>query len=200
MVFGTQIDGMYDGTVVVVVGPIGFGKSSYSSRICKVLNEKFAEEGQKRAGAGACEDLFVHIDGDQLSFPGKGERQGKDSAAAGDKEDQALVMRLSQERGPYSMWCVLDKLHRGQIPVLSCGGGILFERGRGANADWTFLLRHYISEAFGPDCNVKVVAVLSDGRPLGEGDLNAASGKEKPIRGDFTWFPARRQAVIEAVN
>jgi hypothetical protein len=50
----------------------------------------------------------VHIDGDQLGLT------------------SAEVSKLGDERSPYTQWKIVETLICGHIPIISCGGGVLF--------------------------------------------------------------------------
>ena len=95
----TQFDivasSLIQGTVIVVVGPIGSGKTTIGDLIC---------------GKNAKQCELVHIDGDNLGI-------GND-----------LTLNLKSERNPFSLWKVIETLMKGKIPVLSTGGGILFNK------------------------------------------------------------------------
>ena len=80
-------------TLIVVVGPIGFGKSTAANNIC-------------------VDEQFFHIDGDVLGL------------------SMSQVLKMGQERQPYTFWCVIRAILEGKTPVLSTGGGVLFTQGR----------------------------------------------------------------------
>ncbi len=228
---------LMDATAIVVLGPIGYGKSVFAARLCESLNKRWAEKVREMKSGSASgvvlasdeEDTlkFVHIDGDALYFPGadnphfyqpRGELQlragetnghgatnghsapsalqrtvssferflekqaahrGQQGAASSNSKSapqagsasssssrarptaQQLTARLGPERGAYTIWCALEVLHHNKVPILSCGGGVLF--------DWKrrFQLRKSIEAAFGPDFGCRIVACLP---PLGPGD------------------------------
>ena len=77
----------------------------------------------------------VPIDGDELNFGSN------------------IVMRLGQERGDYSLWCIIQTLMEGKIPVISAGGGIFF------NFKDQFILRERIQNALG--ISIKIVTLIT---------------------------------------
>lgn len=77
----------------------------------------------------------VSIDGDELDF-------GSD-----------IVMRLGQERGDYSLWCIIRTLFEGKVPVVSAGGGVLF------NFKDQFILRDRIQNVLG--VSVKIITLIT---------------------------------------
>ena len=82
---------MTSSTVVIVLGPIGSGKSKMMNMLCSQ------------------NALFEPIDGDKLGL-------GTD-----------ITLRLGAERNPYTLWKIIEALMQGKIPVISCGGGVLFD-------------------------------------------------------------------------
>jgi shikimate kinase len=86
----------YSGTVIIIVAPIGFGKST--------LGEFIANLGK---GQTPKKDKYVHIDGDILGLS---------------MED---VLNLGQERPTYTKWLIYKALIEGKTPIISTGGGVL---------------------------------------------------------------------------
>jgi hypothetical protein len=87
-------------SVFLVLGPIGYGKSSFSERLAELIFETY--------GRKTC-----HIDGDS---PG------------GLPLESTLL--LGGQRQVFTFWQVAKALSLGQIPILSTGGGILFSYGK----------------------------------------------------------------------
>ena len=137
--------------VVLVVGPVGSGKSTWAGRIVRAFPDR----------------KLVHVDGDCL---------------VGDA-DGAATRCLGAERNPLTWSLVLEAWIRGQIPVLSCGGGQLCDAGsKGARAQ---LYRRY-QGWFGASCNLAVCTAIvgwdeddSGGGGRGGGDRE---GLERPPR------------------
>jgi shikimate kinase len=151
-IFNTESLALIQGTVIIVVGPVGSGKSTMANQICKNNNTSmiFQPEGSvlpstnfvstrgtaspKREMSGTlfpCEDprcdilpstpptdcvravpasTFMHIDGDVLGLGAE------------------LTMSLKAERNAFSLWKIVETLMQGNIPVISTGGGILFNK------------------------------------------------------------------------
>lgn len=70
---------------------------------------------------------YVPIDGDELGFT------------------LDLVLKFGKERNDYSKWLVIKALMERKIPVISTGGGILFNTGKNLR----FVLRDYIYSTLG---------------------------------------------------
>jgi hypothetical protein len=98
--------------IVLVLGPIGYGKST--------LAERIAEEANRAAGRTVAE----HIDADYLGLG-----------------DQATVLRLGPERNELTHARVWQTLARGLTPVVSCGGGQWFG-GKYDKRQFSLLERH----------------------------------------------------------
>lgn len=99
--------------MVLVLGPIGIGKSTTAATIVNNL---------KKRGLSA-----VHIDGDELDL------------------GQERVLDLGQERASYTIWKVIEAIYRGEIPVISSGGGV-FAKGWKNNS---YILDKMVAKAFG---------------------------------------------------
>ncbi|CAD7972369.1 unnamed protein product [Amoebophrya sp. A25] len=86
-------------TVVVVLGPVGYGKSTLGSALAK----RFPE-------------VFEHIDGDELGLIDGGNLTVTD-----------VSTKLKGERQELTFFRVFEALYvRKKVPVLSVGGGVLF--------------------------------------------------------------------------
>ncbi len=191
----------FESTVILVLGPIGYGKSTFSEFLAGELNRlrrtvsgdaavgddhdgSFSQNKNTVIQNGSIgsnsiigtadildpEDRFVHIDGDQLFFPGV-----PTSSNGMEPDNQDLVLTLSQERQPYTFWTILLALHCGKIPIVSQGGGIFFgftpggKGGKGNNDRAPpFLLRTAISDCFG--AHVKIIACLPDRSSYNDAD------------------------------
>lgn len=81
-------------TVIVVLGPIGSGKSTCGNAL----------ECQHRHA--------WHIDGDEL-YP----------------KEVISTMSLGKERNAATQYMILAELFNGKVPIISCGGGVLFSGG-----------------------------------------------------------------------
>lgn len=55
-------------------------------------------------------DKFEHVDGDILGL------------------NEEIVVRLKEERKPYTFWKIIEILTKNKIPVLTAGGGVLFNK------------------------------------------------------------------------
>jgi len=107
-------------TVIIVTGPIGYGKTTFSDKVVDMINVDV--------------DMCEHIDGDVLCGIGN-------------------VDKLGKERGDYTMSLVIKTLMKGKIPVLSCGGGILF-----IGRSTTFMLRKRIRDTL--NIEVKIIVAV----------------------------------------
>jgi hypothetical protein len=104
-------------TVVVVVGPIGAGKSTIAARMC-----------EQHPG-------HVHVDGDGDGFEGA-------------------------DRADITIGHVINVLNAGSTPVLSTGGGVLFQSTFGKNAQLgPLLLLDRIRRVFGVEFDLILVVV-----------------------------------------
>ena len=99
-------------TIIVCVGPIGSGKSTFG-----------AELAAKSA-------KFVHIDGDVLGL------------------GAAIVETLGRERNDFTLWRITEALMRGQIPIISTGGGAVCSPGQTP----TSRIRHFVRSTLGIGC------------------------------------------------
>ncbi|CAD7962474.1 unnamed protein product [Amoebophrya sp. A25] len=146
----------YDGTMICVLAPIGYGKSGFAEFLVAELNKR---EGME-------DDRYVHIDGDTLFY---GDGSGNTPAAQHEETStpevdvcsnwRSRTLSLGAERGCYTMWCILLALHMGKIPVISTGGGVLFGR------KGHFALAEQIRLCF-PECRkrVKLIACVPGNR------------------------------------
>lgn len=153
-----------EATIICVLGPIGFGKST--------LGEFVATELNRRAGA----EKFVHIDGDVLLFP-----PARTTGAETRQDQEKLVLSLGAERQACSLWSVVAALHLGRTPVISCGGGVLFSNSfgpRGKNSEPALAVRRAASNAIGTE--VKIVAVVPE-------DLDRVYADLKTVRETVLW-------------
>ena len=82
--------------MIVVIGPIGHGKSTFAAALYAVL----ADSGIKA----------VNIDGDDLGI-------GSD-----------VTLKMGKERNPFTQSQVLETIANGKVPIISTGGGALFDR------------------------------------------------------------------------
>jgi hypothetical protein len=98
--------------IVLVLGPIGYGKST--------LAERIAEEANRAAGRTVAE----HLDADYLGLG-----------------DQGTVLRLGPERNELTHARVWQCFARGLTPVVSCGGGQWFG-GKYDKRQFSLLERH----------------------------------------------------------
>jgi RNA:NAD 2'-phosphotransferase (TPT1/KptA family) len=115
--------------IVLSLGPIGVGKSTVSNALTELMNS--SDEPQK----------FVHIDGDILDL------------------DMATVLKLGEERNPYTLWQIYKNLINNYIPVLSTGGGCLFVYGK----ETKFILFDYIEKIFkGYKIEYNITIILPD--------------------------------------
>jgi hypothetical protein len=55
-------------------------------------------------------DRFVHLDGDRMDL------------------NPDMITKFGWQRNEYSIWCIIKVILSGKIPIISCGGGILFDR------------------------------------------------------------------------
>jgi hypothetical protein len=84
--------------VVVVVGPIGSGKTTFMNRLVEYI---------RGLGTSACA-----VDGDEVG--------GR------------YTLQLGPQRGPVTQFHILQAALRGDVPVVSCGGGVLFDHKDGS--------------------------------------------------------------------
>lgn len=94
-------------TVVLVLGPIGTGKSTCGNHLASVMD--------------GC-----HIDGDEL-YP----------------KSTIPTLSLGKERNAATLTKILQALIEGKTPIISCGGGVLFNNGN------HFVLREFLEEKLG---------------------------------------------------
>jgi hypothetical protein len=80
----------------------------------------------------------IHIDGDILDL------------------SSMLVLSLKEERNDYTMFYVIRALMAGQVPIISCGGGVLFANNR---KEFKFVLQERIHRSLG--IYVKIVVLIS---------------------------------------
>ena len=100
----------YFKTVYIILGSVGYGKSSFADALCKYMNKLHQT------------DNFVHVDGDK---PGYIPNLPEDANG------------LGEERNDVYRAIILKLLSEGQTPVVSCGGGILKD-GFGQKSTWIF--------------------------------------------------------------
>ena len=81
---------------------------------------------------------FKHIDGDSLDF------------------DNNTVSQIGFQRSEVSLSCIMASLMRGEVPIVSCGGGILTT---GFKNKKTFCLREYVRKNLGIEINITTVIV-----------------------------------------
>ncbi len=122
----------YSGTVVIIIAPIGYGKTTLGNLIAKNDNK------------------YTHIDGDVLGLT------------------MNEVANLSTERATYTRWLIYKALMQNKIPVISTGGGVLFD-GKKNN----FVLPNNIYKIFG--VNLKVISILPT-------DINSSYNDEQSIK------------------
>ncbi len=82
--------------IIVVVGPVGFGKSTCADFIHRQLGEKFPRV------------KFVNVDGDVLNM------------------DLEEVKKLGSDRASYTISLLIDAIAHGKVPIISTGGGALY--------------------------------------------------------------------------
>jgi shikimate kinase len=83
-------------------------------------------------------DKLVPIDGDELDL-------GSD-----------VVSKLGKERNDYTRWKIIQTLMKGNVPVVSTGGGVLFSMDR----KQIFMLRNQIFETLG--INIRLIVMVTD--------------------------------------
>lgn len=102
------------GQVIIVVGPVGGGKSTVAQALSQVTNNA------------------LHIDGDILDLA------------------RGTVLRLSAERNDYTIFQIIKAFMQGKTPVISTGGGVLFENSYGSkNKEPTFILDSRLHRTLG---------------------------------------------------
>jgi hypothetical protein len=92
--FNQKITGRSSNTIVICLGPIGSGKTTFANKLA------------------ASDPRFMVIDGDILDL------------------DMQTVMKLGKERNDYTRWKIIEAIMIGKIPIVSCGGGVLFSVGK----------------------------------------------------------------------
>lgn len=124
------------GQVIIVVGPVGGGKSTVAQALSQVT------------------DNAVHIDGDILDLA------------------RGTVLRLSTERNDYTIFQVIKAFMQGKIPVLSTGGGVLFESSYGRNKEPSLILDSRLHRTLG--IRPKIIVFVPEGTSLEKiyGDRN----------------------------
>jgi adenylate kinase family enzyme len=111
-------------TVIVIVGPVGVGKTTYGNYLQNVI------------------DHSLHIDGDQLYH------------------DRILsTMELGKERAPATRTAILNVLAAGKIPIVSCGGGVLFN----GNNNRDLCLSNLLAEQLGLELELVVYLPCAPG-------------------------------------
>lgn len=126
--FDELINGLTKSIVVLCIGPIGSGKTSFSNELSKISSQ------------------FVAIDGDLVL--GKSPiSENQVNPARGDQLDLGIesTLKLGKERNEYSRWKILEVIMSGKIPVMSTGGGVLFSSDKWGG----FLLRDQIYSTLG---------------------------------------------------
>ncbi len=103
-------------TVVICIGPIGSGKTTFANKLATTNTN------------------FIVIEGDTLDL-------GMD-----------ITMKLGAERNDYTRSKIIEALMLGKIPVISCGGGVLFSTGK----NQTFNLPQQILSTLKIQCKVIV--------------------------------------------
>lgn len=137
--------GAPEAAVVFSLGPIGFGKSTFSEKLAEELNKKKPNSA-------------VHIDGDLLFFaPSKlgGPKLDEEEKHGRPNEENfaaEVVAGMKAERAAYSFFALLAALRKGKTVIFSTGGGVFF--GKGGLA----YVRKTIKNAL--NINVHVVAAL----------------------------------------
>ncbi len=102
---------MLERTVIIVLGPVGYGKSTFAHQL-----------------ADASEHLeykLEHIDGDLLGLV--------------DNNAQAVVAGLKEKRNPITCMMIISAIMRGKVPVVSTGGGALWYHPAGVKSSQSYL-------------------------------------------------------------
>lgn len=107
-------------TVILVIGPVGSGKTTFANSLCANNNN--------------CK----LIDGDVLTTNLK-----------------KYVLSLGQERNPLTLSIIAQTMMSGTIPVVACGGGVLFD---GYGNKQSFHLTNYLQKALG--VGIRLITIL----------------------------------------
>ena len=107
--------------IIIIVGPIGSGKSTYG----RYLERKIPGS--------------IHIDGDELYH-----------ISSPESSPINLTMKLGSERMISTLSQISRVLVHGKTPIISCGGGVLFQGGKPQN----LALRTYFRNTLGLDLDI----------------------------------------------